>query len=383
MRQADRQRRGWVVLLAGLVGAAVSVTSPTPTGADEWTLRTGARLDAYSGAGQDGHQALVLSSLAFDTPAWGLGVRSAYGTSEHSPVSGPSGSFTGFTDTTLSGYYRLTVKGTEVRVGLDLDLPTGVSRLTPRQVVAIQDQDLVTLQRFGEGLDVNPTLSVYRNFGIFGLGFGAGYLFTGEYEPTTVPGDTLDPGDELTVVGFGDVYATDTIRIFLRAAYTYYTADRRRGADAFREGDEIDLLLTAEWRPEPWWAAVTVRDIIRLKAERLSEAGNLITDARNTNGNEFRASLTVGYILTDTWGIQGSVDVLHVDANDFPPGDPLHDGGLTKVAFGPGVTWSPSRIFGVEAWVRYFVMDVEQGPFFPRAGTIQGIHAMVLVTYRF
>lgn len=386
MRRAHRSDQGrmrQVVRVAGL-GLAVWVAALSSAGeANEWTLQTGIRLDAYTGAGQSGHQVLAPFSLAFDAPQWGLAVRSAYGTSERDPGTAPSGSITGFTDTTLTGYYRLLFKGTELRAGLDLDLPSGVSRLRPREVVAVQDPDLVTLRRFGEGFDINPTLAAYRNFGRFGLGLGLGYLVTGEYDPTTQPSDTLDPGDELTVAVLADLYATDTIRLMFRAAYTSFSADERRGVDAFREGDELDLLLTTEWRPEPWWATLTLRNVVRFKAERVDPAGRLITEPRSSNGNEFRAGLTLGYVLTDAWGIQGGVEVLYVDANDFPRGDALHDGGRTKVAFGPGVTWTPSRILGVEASVRYFVMDAEQGPFFPRAGTIHGVHAAVLVTYRF
>ena len=384
--RAPRSDQGRIRSLArgaGLV-LAVWVAALSSAGeANEWTLRTGARLDAYTGAGQSGHQVLAPFSLAFDTPQWGLAVRSAYGTSERDPGTIPSGSITGFTDTTLGGYYRLLVKGTEVRAGLDLDLPSGVSRLGPRQVVAVQDPELVTLRRFGEGFDVNPTLAAYRNFGRFGLGLGLGYLWTGEYDPTTQPSDTLDPGDELTAALLADLYATDTIRLLFRAAYTTFSADKRRGVDAFREGDELDLLLTTEWRPEPWWATLTLRNVVRFKAERVDSTSRLITEPRDSNGNEFRAGLTVGYVLTDAWGIQGGVEVVYVDANDFPRGDPLHDGGRTKVALGPGVAWTPSRILGVDASVRYFVMDVEEGPLFPKAGTIHGIQAAVLVTYRF
>jgi hypothetical protein len=377
-----RLRASWLLSLAA--AAAVSLLPPIPAAADEWTFRTGVRLDAYTGAGQDGHQVLAPFALGYDAPFWGASVRGAYGNSERDPGAGlPSGSITGFTDTTLSGYFRFNAKGTEIRFGLDLDLPTGVSQLDTDQVAAIQDEDLVTLQRFGEGFDVNPTVTAYRNFGAFGLGLGVGYLWKGEYDPTTAPNDDLDPGNELTVAVLGDVYAADSIRVSGRAAYTYYSPDQRRGQDAFQEGDEIDLLLAVEWRPEPWWATLTLRDIIRFKAERLSPAGNLLTEAQNSNGNEFRAGITVGYVLTDAWGVFGVVDVLHVAANDFPRGDPLHDGGRVKVAFGPGFSWTPDRTFGIEGVVRYFVMDVEQGPFFPQAGTIHGVHADVRLTYRF
>ncbi len=218
---------------------------------------------------------------------------------------------------------------------------------------------------------------------MFGAGLGVGYLHRGEFDPTTDPDDTISPGDELTVAVLGDAYLTDTIRLMLRAAYTTFDADQRRGQKVFREGDEYDLLLTTEWRPEPWWVAVALRDVIRQKADRINAASQIVPELRNSNGNELRAGLTVGYILTDAWAVRGMLDVVHVEANDFPAGDPLHDGGRTKVAFGPGVTWTPTRTLGVDAGVRYFIMDVKESPFFQKAGTINGVHIDLRVTFRF
>jgi hypothetical protein len=378
----SRVTQSWRVTAAAAAILAVGIPA-APATADEWTFRTGGHADVWSGAGQHGHQILAPVSLEFDTPYWGTSIRGAYGNSERAPVTGPSGSITGFTDTTLAGYARGQLLDSEIRAGLELGLPTGVSRLRSNQVAAIQDEDLVLLKRFGEGFDINATLAGYRNFGIFGAGLAVGYLYRGEFDPTVEPNDTISPGNELTVAALGDVYATDTIRVLLRAAYTTFDADERRGLKAFREGDEVDLLLTTEWRPEPWWAAVTLRDTIRFKAERITAASQLVPELRNSNGNELRAGLTVGYILTDAWAVRGTFEVLHVAANDFPAGDPLHDGGRTKVAFGPWVSWTPTRTLGVDAGVRYFVMDVKESPFFPQAGTIHGVHIDLRLTYRF
>jgi hypothetical protein len=365
---------------AGLALALVCVAVGRPAGADEWTLQTGAHLDVWSGDDQDGHQVLAPFSLAFDTPNWGASLRGAYGNSE----TDPGGSVTGFVDTTLSGYYRLAVRGTEIRFGLDLDLPTGVSRLKPGQAAAFADEDLVALDRFGEGFDVNPTIVAYRSFGAVGLGVGLGYLLTGEYDPTRdTPDDDLDLGDELTVAVLGDAYLGDVIRVLGRASYTAFGADRTDGRKTFQQGDELDFRVSAAWRPEPWFVEVVVRDIVRFKAERPDGTGALATEPSNSNGNDLRGSVTVGYILTDAWTVTGTVAVRHVFANDYPSDDGLYDGGRTKVAVGPAVTWSPTRTFAIDASVAYFVLDAERSPVFPRAGTFHGVHAALLVTYRF
>jgi hypothetical protein len=369
-----------VTLALVAVGAACS-----PAAADEWTAWTGVHLDAWSGAGQSGHQILAPLSLAFDTPFWGLSIRGAVGDSERDPGGNrQSGRITGFTDSTTAGYYRWAVADVEIRAGLNLDLPTGVSQLKTRDLAAIQDEDLALLERFGEGFDVNPTISAYRNFGRFGMGGGVGYLWTGEYDPTEdIPGDDLDPGDEFTGTALADVALADALRLVGTVTYTMFSADTLGGRDSFQEGDELDFRISLEWRPEPWWVAVTFRDIVRFKAERLNAAGKLSTEPFNSRGNDIRGSVVVGYIIDDVWTIQGIVEIKHVFANDYPESEPLFDGGRTKIAVGPTVTWLPHRRFGIEGGFRYFFMDVDRSPFFPQSGTINGVHADLRVLYRF
>jgi hypothetical protein len=378
-----RRRLVGALLLGGAAWLAAA-----PAGADQWTLRSGLHLDAWtadksSGQG-DGFELLVPLGIFYDTPIWGVSARGSVGTTQHDLEAAPSASITGFTDTTLSGYYRWRVSGAEIRFGLDLDLPTGVSRIKTRDLPAIQDEDLVALQRFGEGFDVNPTVIVYRSFGDWGLGGGVGYLWTGEYDPTEdIPDDDFDPGDELSISVLGDVFLGDVWRLIGRVAYTHFTQDERGGIEVFREGDELDVGATLEWRPEPWWAVVTVRDIYRFKAERLNAAGQLGVEPENSRGNEIRGVVTGGYIIDDVWTVRGTVDVRYVAANDYATSDPLYDGGRFKIAVGPGVTWTLSRTFALDASVRYFYLDAERSPTFPQGAAINGVHADLRVTYRF
>ena len=380
-----RIRRLAGALLLG--GAACLVAAPAA--ADQWTLTSGVHLDAWSANGSsgqgNGYEVLVPLGIFYDTPTWGLAARGSVGSSQHDLDAAPSASMTGFTDTTVSGYYRLRLSGgTDIRFGLDMDLPTGVSRLKTRDLPAIQDEDLVALQRFGEGFDVNPTVIVYHNFGDWGLGGGIGYLFAGEYDPTEdIPNDDFDPGDELSVSALGDVFLGDVWRLIGRATYTHFTTDERGGIEVFREGDEIDLGVSLEWRPEPWWAVVSVRDIYHFKSDRINAAGQVAEESKNSLGNEIRAGVTVGYIIDDAWTVRGMVDFRYVAANDYASNNVLYDGGRFKIAVGPGVTWTLSRTFALDASVRWFYLDAERSPTFPLGATINGVHADMRVTYRF
>ena len=383
-RGGARRGRLWTLLLLG-----IAVVLPSaPAEADQWTLSSGFHLDAWSAnssSGQgDGHEILVPIGIAYDTPFWGLSARGSFGTTQHDLDAAPSASITGFTDTTVTGYYRWRGSATDIRFGLDLDLPTGVSRVKTRDLPAIQDEDLVALQRFGEGFDVNPTVIVYRSFGDWGLGGGVGYLWTGEYDPTEdIGNDDFDPGDELSVNVLGDVFIGDVWRLIGRVGYTHFTVDERGGFETFREGDEVDIGVGLEWRPEPWWAVVSVRDIYRFKAERLNAAGQLGEESQNSNGNEIRGTATVGYIIDDVWTVRGILDFRYVTANDYATNAALYDGGRFKIAVGPGATWTLSRTFAVDASVRWFYLDAERSPIFPRGATINGVHADMRLVYRF
>ena len=384
MRGAGVASRGLlaVALLAG-VGLA------SHAGADQWTFQTGARLDYYSAdkqSGQgDGGEFLIPYGLWYDAPNWGIGGRGTWGRSWHDLDQAPKAEIEGFADTTVSGYVRFNLSGTELRIDLDVDVPTGVSALKNSQLPAVQDEDLAAIQRFGEGLDINPTVTVYRSFGDWGLGAGVGYLMRGKYDPTrNVPGDDFDPADELTGSVLGDVIVGESTRLVGRFAYTYFTTDDERGGiKTFRPGDELDVTVGLEWRPEPWWLAVTVRDIYRFKAERLNPGGLVRTEAQNNYGNEIRGNLTVGYIIDDVWTVGGTVDVRYVAANDYPTGDPLHDGGRLKVAVGPWVTWTFSRRFAVDVSARYFHLDAKQSPVYPKDSNFDGVQADLRLTYRF
>ena len=136
--RSHRKRRKRSLFLAGSLALIVIVAGSSPAGADEWTAWTGLHLDAWSGAGQSGHQVLVPLALYFDTPFWGVNVRGAVGNSARDPGNGrQSGDITGFTDTTVAGYYRFVITDIEIRAGLNLDLHTGVARLKTRALAAI------------------------------------------------------------------------------------------------------------------------------------------------------------------------------------------------------------------------------------------------------
>ena len=129
-------------------------------------------------------------------------------------------------------------------------------------------------------------------------------------------------------------------RLIGRATYTHFTTDERGGVEVFREGDEIDIGVSLEWRPEPWWAVVSVRDIYHFKSDRLNAAGQFAEEPQNSLGNEIRGAVTVGYIIDDAWTVRGMMDFRYVAANDYASNDASTTAAASRSRSAPG---SPGR----------------------------------------
>ena len=382
---AARLRRLAGLLLVG--GAAGLVAAPAA--ADQWTLTSGIHLDAWSANGSsgqgNGYELLIPVGIFYDTPNWGLGARGSVGTSQHDLDAAPSASMSGFTDTTVSGYYRLRPGGADIRFGLDMDLPTGVSSLKTRDLPAVQDEDLVALQRFGEGFDVNPTVIVYKNFGDWGIGGGIGYLWTGEYDPT----------EDIPERRFQPRRRADGQRARGRLPGRRVAPRRPRGIHSLQRGRAgrgrgvpggwraghgrqpgvapgalVGHRVGARHLPLQGGAPQRGRPARRGAPEQQRERdprsrdGRLHHRRRLDGAGHARRAVRDGERLRDV-------------------SDPLYDGGRFKIAVGPGITWTSAGRSRLDASVRWFYLDAERSPTFPSGAKINGVHADMRVTYRF
>jgi len=99
------------------------------------------------------------------------------------PVGSPSRSLTHLLDTKVNLSYEILGKlPVDILIGLDFNLPAGKSNLKERDQVLLMDPDLVTITNFGEGFNVNPTVSIAKEWGNWVVGVGFGYVWRGEYD---------------------------------------------------------------------------------------------------------------------------------------------------------------------------------------------------------
>ena len=96
---------------------------------------------------------------------------------------GSSDSLSCIIDTKANFSYEIVDKFfADLIFGLDFNLPTGKTKLNLEQQGLVLDPDLVAISRFGEGFNVNPTITMAKVWNNFAAGIGVGYLWRGEYD---------------------------------------------------------------------------------------------------------------------------------------------------------------------------------------------------------
>lgn len=264
----------------------------------------------------------------------------------------------GALDTKVTSSWALTGRfPVDISLGLDLNLPTGKTDLSQDELVLLMDPDLVPVTTFGEGFNVNPTLSVAKAWGDWIAGVGAGYAFRGKY----------DFSSDLNMKDFkpGDVVTANAIvkralapgwsgRLFGNAAW--YRKETAQGIARFREGDfyAVGAGIDRSW--ERASAGLSLKAVLRQKTRVPDGAGGLSTEPENIHGNEYWATVTARCRAYAKTLFTADATGLLITENGYPQGSPRHVGARRKVALGLGVARDLGE--GLEAGlsVKGFVM---------------------------
>jgi hypothetical protein len=290
---------------------------------------------------------------------------------------GTSGrSLTHILDTKLNLSYvvegRLPV---DLLFGLDLNLPTGKTDLPSADLALIRDPEITSVTTFGEGVNVNPTLSLAKVSGPWAAGVGFGYNVRRSYDVSSEAGLTdYDPGDILSLNAlvqreFPHSYVG---RVF--GKFSRFGKDSLRGTDIFREGDYRMAGIGISRAGAAWEADFNIRGTFRGTAEIIS-GGSLVTEPERSRGDEWAAEASVRHALRKDVSLSGSVRGLIVSKNGYSEGAPRHNGSKKKIA----LTIGYDRLFpgGIAAGVglKGFLMTEEEQsvPQFLQERTSRGI----------
>jgi hypothetical protein len=223
----------------------------------------------------------------------------------------------------------------DLLIGMDLNLPTGKTNLSSSELGLIQDPEIATITTFGEGVNLNPTLSFAKEWGPWSAGAGVGYNVRRTYDVSTEAGLTdYDPGDILSLNAqvqreFSRGYVG---RIF--GKFSRFGKDRLRGADIFREGDYRMAGVGISRAGAAWEADVNLRGSFRGKTENLS-GGALVTEPERSRGDEWSAEASVRHALRKDVSLSGSVRGLIVSKNGYSEAS-RHNGSKEKIALSVG-----------------------------------------------
>ena len=207
------------------------------------------------------------------------------------PHRSPNRSLTHLLDTKVTLSYEILEKlPVDLLIGLDFNLPTGKSNLKLRDRGLLMDPDLVSITKFGEGFNVNPTLSIAKEWGKLAAGVGLGYVWRGEYNFTTQfleindefggrivkyyerdydPGEIFNLNAELRY----DLLSNLQGRLF--GQYVWYGRDKLKKKDFYQEGDLWLIGMRFQYNQKKWDMGFALRSLFRNKSRVKQDLGDV------------------------------------------------------------------------------------------------------------
>jgi hypothetical protein len=257
-------------------------------------------------------------------------------------------SLTHLLDTKLNFSYEIVGKlPVDLLIGLDFNLPTGKRDLNVKEMALIMDPDLISITQFGEGYNINPTLSLAKGWGKWVAGISVGYLWRGKYDFGFVeevpphytthikdynPGDIFNGNAEIRY----DFSPQWSARLF--GNYTWYDESKWRQEDSYnyipfsfskqryQEGPLYIAGSGVQHKEENWEAGLTIRGLFREKSkypiERFIPGIGTVTtlspEPRNGHGDEWIADLAFNYFLSKKVHLKSFLQGLLITKNNYP-----------------------------------------------------------------
>jgi opacity protein-like surface antigen len=284
-------------------------------------------------------------------------------------TAGLTGTISTATDTQMSGTFTyLGLNGVQPFASLDLNLPTGRTALTPDEVNARMDPDLVDIGSFGAGLNVGPTVGF--NLPITdSLIFTAsvGYTEMGGYDaeaPLTAPthasvgGSHIRPGNETTVTS-AIGYQSDAWSGKLTGTISQDAATTIDGAPFVRPGRRylVSGISAYNW-PGTNFGTTTLnasvthsnRNDVTYQCLLPGCPVGLVTEPFNTNSNLYRVSVD-HMVKWDKYAVGPTGSFLYRDNNAYIPTTVQFVPAKERWSAGLLAQYAPDKVFSFNARV--------------------------------
>ena len=165
--------------------------------------------------------------------------------------------------------FSYVVPGDKVWINGGVNVPTGITKLTASQlrVATILSQTAFGYRMpvYGQGINGNFGFAyAYTPRRRLVVGFGASYLYKGEYQPSSIGGSTdkYDPGDEISLnAGLDYTTFSKSERFSADATVTNYLPDKVNGQNFIQSGLRVMTMMiySLKWGPTSHMIHVRMR----------------------------------------------------------------------------------------------------------------------------
>lgn len=156
------------------------------------------------------------------------------------------------------------------RVTIGANLPTGNSTHSTEEaeVAAVLATDLLGFReaRFGIGTGITSGVALAHRLGGWGVGYGASYRMTGEFEPSESSSSVYSPGDELMARVALDRNIGSSGKMTLGGAYQHFSEDQTP-ANLFQPGARVRGDASLGFRAGAATMTLFVTDLWRQRGE--------------------------------------------------------------------------------------------------------------------
>ncbi len=327
-----------------------------------------------------GYQIYLPLKVSFQEKQFTLDILSGYAYTVYNSPDDPTNSMGDILDTRVNLSYEILGRWpVDVLIGLDLNLPTGRTKLSLKELSLIMDPDLVPITSFGEGFNLNPTLNIAKEWGALMMGMGVGYLMRGEYDYASTIED-YDPGDIYNLTAEIQYEFSPSFIAYLFAQYTYYEMDKVGGQNYYREGKLFRTGGGFSLLGKLWEMHATLQAVFRGKARYNFGPLGIQKEDHNGYGNEWLAVLRLKRHLSGGSFLGGALELLYLEENDYPEDSPFYLGARQKIALtlSAGKQWK--NIIG-ELAIKGTLMHDDENWFSPDSGiTYRGFAVTLKLT---
>jgi hypothetical protein len=308
----------------------------------ESTLHTGVSIQTWS-TSEDRITEFVIP-VSYVLPISKDFTLNAITSTAYAELSSAKDNIIGFTDTRLTGSY----------IGLDNHLlvtgsvcaPTGKTRLKGDQSSVASALAMYPFSfrvpSFGQGLSAGISAVYAFEISNIILGGGFGFNYKNGFKPYDNSDEKYAPGIEASLNLGGETNAGNRrgMKLTWDITYTFYGADKYGGKEVFKSGNKLMINLRSIFKAGSTDIMAYLNE--RTKGKNDKGFGTLITEQKNSNGNQLELGGMSYSPLNDKFGIKGLAEIKFYSKNEY------ESNGALVFALGSGFNYAFTNNFNFD-----------------------------------